>query len=290
MMGLSPSLPLRNTSVTASLFSSTSSPPSSYPPFTRKPTVSPQEAWQNLFSTSNCSHLMARLWQHPLKVTSLGSPLWLPPLLNSLWPGIHPHYSVGVDPVKIPVNTMGVSTMISQPQVCLTMAPMRLFWTAIHSGFPREGEKNSPIAPQIWFHCTWSVPWYDLTSWDDWAIQVKAWAVVQQIWTITWGLAQVRQVLCHKAISLSIAFSWRMWRMSQSLWYPYSSSRECSGMMFGFFFFFDYKAHCPLCSPREMAVVSIALWIHGPGRMASEGIVLKDSRLIAVRYVHPPTS
>lgn len=79
MMGLSPSLPLRNTSVTASLFSSTSSPPSSYPPFTRKPTVSPQEAWQNLFSTSNCSHLMARLWQHPLKVTSLGSPLWLPP-------------------------------------------------------------------------------------------------------------------------------------------------------------------------------------------------------------------
>lgn len=30
-----------------------------------------------------------------------------PPLLSSLWPGIHPHYSVGIDPVKIPVNTMG---------------------------------------------------------------------------------------------------------------------------------------------------------------------------------------
>lgn len=54
-------------------------------------------------------------------------------------------------------------------------------------GLPKRRGKNSPIAPQIWFHCTWSMPWYDLTSWDDWAIQVKAWAIVQQIWTITWG-------------------------------------------------------------------------------------------------------
>lgn len=143
MMGLSPSLPLRNSSVTASLFSSTSSPPSSstqftanllYPhrklgrTFSRPHTI--LYSWHDYSNTSwHC-----RAWSLPF-----GSP---PPLLNSLWPAIHPHYSVGAYLVKILVNTMGVSTMISQPQVCLTMAPMRLFWTAIHSGFPREGEKT----------------------------------------------------------------------------------------------------------------------------------------------------
>lgn len=79
VMGLSPSLPLRNTSVTVSLCSNTSSPPSSYTQFTYKPTVSPQEVGQNLSSTPHHFLLMAWSWQQPLKLTSLVSPLWLSP-------------------------------------------------------------------------------------------------------------------------------------------------------------------------------------------------------------------
>lgn len=108
-----------------------------------------------------------------------------PPLLNSLWPGIHPHYSVGADPVKIPMNTMGGFNHDPPASGLFNHGSTETLLNSKTLRLPKRRGGNSLIAPQIWFHCTWSASWYDLTSWDDWAIQIKTWAIVQQIWAAT---------------------------------------------------------------------------------------------------------